>query len=192
MEYVYFVASGLDSKLVKIGKSKTPQKRLHSMQTSNPNLSILALVISDDVINEGNLHAYFSRERERNEWFNFTDEIKELVMALSNPEKHRACADDLRARIKKSGLVRKITFSLQPTKTIQVNVRLTPGDADLIREIAKRLRADKEFRGMLIACLCRQVRPDSRDQEQYVTDLENRIAKLESQRNCTSVGGLNS
>lgn len=70
--YVYFISDGLGH--VKIGIAKDVQKRLYSLQTCNPLLLEIRLVLSvkdmDDARRiEQKLHTIFNESRLRGEWF---------------------------------------------------------------------------------------------------------------------------
>ncbi|ESQ10959.1 MAG: GIY-YIG nuclease family protein [Thiohalocapsa sp. PB-PSB1] len=80
--YVYFIeAIGLDR--VKIGYSDNPEKRLKQLSTGSPvSLSIYARVPGNQVM-EKEIYQRFLHLRVENEWFHFTNEIKEYIEANS-------------------------------------------------------------------------------------------------------------
>ncbi len=78
--YVYFIeAVGLSR--VKIGYSDDPEKRIKQLSTGSPvSLKIYAKVPGNQAM-EKEIHQRFSHLRVENEWFHFTNEIKEYIEA---------------------------------------------------------------------------------------------------------------
>lgn len=78
MKFVYLIKSEslLGDLNYKIGISKTPEKRLKSLQTGNPNkLEIIFLFQTKwNTLLETTLHRTFNIERETGEWFSLTSE----------------------------------------------------------------------------------------------------------------------
>ena len=75
--YVYMITDGEN---VKIGHSKTPYKRMKSLQTGNPKkLSMLYLFNHTGYLFEQYLHYKFKNYKLKNEWFKMSDEIIEYA-----------------------------------------------------------------------------------------------------------------
>jgi len=72
--FVYFIIDR-QRQVVKIGVSQFPQKRLASLQTSNPNPLELALFVTGGYPLEKSLHERYAANRLSGEWFQLTEEI---------------------------------------------------------------------------------------------------------------------
>lgn len=66
--YIYLIQAG-HSGPVKIGVSRTPQKRLRSLQTANAKTLVLRASFFGDAQCEQTIHQYWSRFRLSGEWF---------------------------------------------------------------------------------------------------------------------------
>lgn len=79
--FVYIVKSK-STGLIKIGRTKTPQKRLKEISAYVGDLIVISIIPTDDCIKlEKWFHAEFSSFRERNEWFNIED-VKKLNKSI--------------------------------------------------------------------------------------------------------------
>ncbi len=81
--FVYFIFN-IDSKAIKIGMAKNAEKRLKSMQTSNPiTLELLHTIQLDSVEDalklEYVLHQRFSHLRMNGEWFEANEELRTYI-----------------------------------------------------------------------------------------------------------------
>ena len=78
-ESVYFIVDDT-SNAVKIGRSKSPQKRLEALQSNNPNKIRLAKVIPNSGQRlEIHLQDRFSTAKLNGEWFRLTQEIQDFI-----------------------------------------------------------------------------------------------------------------
>jgi len=75
---VYFIlCESIPEPLVKIGKTTNIKQRVQSISTSTPFLVKLIAICED--IQENELHDKFNHLRYKNEWFKFTEEIREFI-----------------------------------------------------------------------------------------------------------------
>ena len=82
MQYVY-VVEAVGTGLVKIGVSDNPEKRLHSLQTSNPtDLRLLGYCMGSYAIEQA-LHLVLDEYRVRGEWFRNEGKCAQAVKAVS-------------------------------------------------------------------------------------------------------------
>jgi hypothetical protein len=90
---VYFALSGTE---VKIGVSANPLGRIKAMQTTRPDIKLLADIPGDHKT-EADLHLRFQEFRIAGEWFRFTKEIEDfLKKALSIAESEFAIELEVR------------------------------------------------------------------------------------------------
>lgn len=81
--YVYFIQSR--EGLVKIGRSRTPEKRFRVLRCGSPGAVLLG--IRDD-LSESELHARFASSREAGEWFRPSPELLALAVEGSGTTSH--------------------------------------------------------------------------------------------------------
>src|SRR5260370_41757231 len=87
--YVYFI-QGEQTRLIKIGISRNPVKRLEDHQTGSPDkLILLGSVLNYSLLNvesfpspERNLHKQFAEERTHGEWFRPSDRLLAFIKNL--------------------------------------------------------------------------------------------------------------
>jgi hypothetical protein len=72
----YLIGAG---QMVKIGRSRDPERRLRKLQTGSP--SILRLLVVLDGDHEETLHKRFQAEHIQREWFTLSSRIREFVKA---------------------------------------------------------------------------------------------------------------
>lgn len=80
---VYFIADS-ENKYIKIGYTIDIQERLKGLQTSSPLTLYLYKIIPGNTIDEKTLHKEFKEYHLRNEWFNFTNELKDKIDNLNS------------------------------------------------------------------------------------------------------------
>lgn len=73
--YVYFILDKLNN-AIKIGYTTNLETRLMSLRSMNINKLELIYAVEGDVKLELSLHERFSKDRIKNEWFNYSDDIK--------------------------------------------------------------------------------------------------------------------
>src|SRR6267143_784005 len=79
MNALYFI-QGQQTKLIKIGVSKDPMKRLEDHQTSSPDrLTLLGAV---HTYSEKYIHRRFERDRVHGEWFRPSEELLAFIKSL--------------------------------------------------------------------------------------------------------------
>lgn len=79
---IYFILNE-ENQHIKIGYSVNPLKRIKALQTGNSyNLEILT-VIEGDISMEKLLHKKFKNYKIKNEWFQFSEEIKEFIYFIN-------------------------------------------------------------------------------------------------------------
>ena len=77
---VYFIeAIGVDR--IKIGYSDNPDKRLKQLLTGSPLTLELRATMPGSLTTERELHQRFAHLRIENEWFQYTDEIRQYISA---------------------------------------------------------------------------------------------------------------
>jgi Fe2+ or Zn2+ uptake regulation protein len=76
--YVYFIKNE-SGKMVKIGYSKNPEKRLKMLERTLPMSLELVYFMPGSELREKRLHEKFSKYRIKGEWFIFSDEIKQYI-----------------------------------------------------------------------------------------------------------------
>ena len=87
MSFVYFIIESPFTGKVKIGKSDSPQARLKTLQTGNPNkLEIHGVVPCDNAFGlETTLHNKYNSRRLNGEWFTMNkDEIDECIKNIAS------------------------------------------------------------------------------------------------------------
>lgn len=77
-EFIYVIQNSV-TKSVKIGYANNPYRRLAQLQTSNESMLILKGCIKGNVSNERTIQAFFKKYNIFNEWFEFSNPIKEYV-----------------------------------------------------------------------------------------------------------------
>jgi hypothetical protein len=85
MSYVYFIATG-DSRLVKVGVSDDPKRRLLALTTGSPrerDLRLVAVVPGDERFEKA-IHRRFDAQRTVGEWFHLEGELADLVSMLAS------------------------------------------------------------------------------------------------------------
>ncbi len=88
---VYFIQQGLDGP-IKIGKADDVTGRLASLQSANPQLLHIRLILKGGLAREQEFHARFKSHRIWHEWFRPHDEIEDFIM--SHPLEDRSYAWD--------------------------------------------------------------------------------------------------
>ena len=82
VQYVY-VIEAVDTGLVKIGVSDSPEKRINDLQTASPNeLRLLGYCLGSYAIEQA-LHLVLHEYRVRGEWFRNEGQCAEAVKAIS-------------------------------------------------------------------------------------------------------------
>lgn len=82
-------------KVIKFGRSKSPQERLAALQSGNPVLLRLYAAVDWPDVYEGLIHQKFSSKRRLGEWFEVDDEINEFMNAMVyEPDKAKASLGD--------------------------------------------------------------------------------------------------
>lgn len=79
---VYFIESKTTG-LVKIGRSINPKARFASIRTMSPDELVLLGYIPETSVSESDLHRQFSHLRQHGEWFEFGEELHELIGNLN-------------------------------------------------------------------------------------------------------------
>lgn len=79
--YVYFIGN-LQNKVVKIGFSKKPNKRLKQLQTGSPLKLKVIYKTKGSKLKEADLQKKFSKQRTQGEWFSISGELKETLLDL--------------------------------------------------------------------------------------------------------------
>lgn len=82
MSNVYFI-SAPSLRLVKIGTSNSPQKRLQEIQVGSACPVFLAAVVDGGAAVEQSLHSRFAHLRSHGEWFSLAGELAEFIATLS-------------------------------------------------------------------------------------------------------------
>lgn len=77
MGFVYFLL--LDEKYVKIGFSQCPYRRYFEIQAHNPTHLSLIGIMEGSIADERRLHKLFAKQRVRNEWFAYSQQISDFV-----------------------------------------------------------------------------------------------------------------
>jgi hypothetical protein len=85
--YVYFIKTEALPPMVKIGKARSPEDRMATLQTGCPYELILLGTVScrSDMhadAAEKRLHRHFQAERTRGEWFRYTDKVARIIAAV--------------------------------------------------------------------------------------------------------------
>ena len=80
--YVYFILDK-SSNAVKIGHTTNLEIRLMSLRSMNMNKLELIYAIEGDVKLELGLHTRFSKDQIKNEWFNYSNDIKAYIKSRS-------------------------------------------------------------------------------------------------------------
>ena len=75
-EYIYF-AQGQETKRIKIGRSRQPEKRIASLQLSEEATTILKMKGNHNT--EQKLHEQFKHARLHGEWFSPTDDLIQFI-----------------------------------------------------------------------------------------------------------------
>lgn len=76
--FIYFVLDTVNN-AVKIGYSTNPKRRIHNLQSSTINPLKLIHTLQGDVKSEYELQERFWRDKIKNEWFNYSDDIKAYI-----------------------------------------------------------------------------------------------------------------
>lgn len=79
--YVYFIQRA-DGGPIKIGTAERPDRRLQALQAANPDELVIRAVCLGGRAAEQVLHAHFAESRIRNEWFEPTPELTEVLARL--------------------------------------------------------------------------------------------------------------
>ena len=69
-DYLYFIQSDLTG-MIKVGRSKDPQKRLKQLQTGNPNRLKLIASFREKGSEEKYLHEVLNNYKQKGEWFSY-------------------------------------------------------------------------------------------------------------------------
>ena len=85
--YVYFIKNE-SGKMVKIGYSKNPEKRLKMLERTLPMSLELVYFMPGSELREKRLHEKFSKYRIKGEWFIFSDEIKQYIEKVKDHISH--------------------------------------------------------------------------------------------------------
>lgn len=86
VEQVYFIGTGLDGKMIKVGYSLYPEARLKQLQTGHPEpLKILATTPGGRWLEE-KYHSRWKIRRAGGEWFYMGDCIRKEIKRLNNVE----------------------------------------------------------------------------------------------------------
>ncbi len=80
-DQVYFVLD-VDGPYIKIGYSRTPDKRFETMKTDNPHSLEFLFSFRGDRKTEKEIQRRFASIHHRNEWFHAADELYEFINAL--------------------------------------------------------------------------------------------------------------
>ncbi len=80
---VYFLLTE-DEQRLKIGKSKTPRKRIHALRMTSPVWLEIAAIVPGYSNVEWWLHQRFSKHRLHGEWFKYEGDLRETVEALGS------------------------------------------------------------------------------------------------------------
>lgn len=83
--FVYFIVDW-QRRVVKIGVSQSPQKRLKDLQTSNPHPLELAAIVPGGFALERELHERYTAYRLSGEWFQLTQEIMDQIESFKAPQ----------------------------------------------------------------------------------------------------------
>ena len=84
--FIYFVR-GVNSDMVKIGKSKNPLKRLSQLQMGTHELLYIDAMISLNDKYEKIIHKYFEKEHASNEWFFLSDRLNDFICRVWEKQK---------------------------------------------------------------------------------------------------------
>ena len=108
---VYFIlCDSIPEPIVKIGKSTNIKQRVQSISTSTP-FDVRLIALCED-IEEKELHNKFNHLRYKNEWFSFTEEIKEFIKPYEIKIEKRI--KKIVEKVEKSEKPQKITVIKQP------------------------------------------------------------------------------
>lgn len=88
---IYFIQEE-DTKNVKIGYTKDIESRFKGIQACNSSELHLMGVVQGDITAERRLHKKFDKHRIRNEWFKFSDDLKEYI---KDKTKHTQYSKDI-------------------------------------------------------------------------------------------------
>lgn len=78
MVYTYFIQHGEDGP-IKVGQARDPSSRLRALQTGNPVRLYLRAVVRYEIMPEQGVHSHLASSRIHNEWFQLTDEVREVL-----------------------------------------------------------------------------------------------------------------
>lgn len=81
--FVYFIQAQ-DSLAIKIGYAVDVEKRLAALQTGCPEELVVVGSLEGTVIDEKSLHAKFSLDHIRGEWFRASDELVNYILEVSH------------------------------------------------------------------------------------------------------------
>lgn len=83
-QYVYFILAGGNTRRVKIGTGFCPEHRLQKIRLISPvPLRIVARIpCAGSMPVENALHLAFNHARVRGEWFDLTDGLRDLILAV--------------------------------------------------------------------------------------------------------------
>lgn len=119
MSWVYFIKPDGMPGPIKIGVSKSPERRRVQLENSSPvRLKIVALVIGGGLL-ERRFHAHFEHLHERCEWFRFAPELQEMINRI-NCGKFDASQLPAGLRIDGRGIPRPAYFGLQMSYSARV------------------------------------------------------------------------
>lgn len=79
---IYFILNRENSH-IKIGYSNNPMKRLKALQTGNSFELEILTIIDGDISMEKMLHKKFNNFKIKNEWFTYSEEIKEFIFFIN-------------------------------------------------------------------------------------------------------------
>jgi hypothetical protein len=85
-----YIVKTLESNKVKIGVSKTPEKRIKSLQTACPEILQTMAIIDGEEGLEKEFHSYFHKLRLHGEWFEYNKTIPltaQLLHLINNRDK---------------------------------------------------------------------------------------------------------
>jgi hypothetical protein len=91
---IYFIQLIDEPKLIKIGKSKNPEKRIKDIQRSLfSSVKTLCIIKETNAISEQSLHNKFNAIRHKGEWFYPEDKLLEFIESLSRHDSSKSGTD---------------------------------------------------------------------------------------------------
>lgn len=140
---VYFIQSR--EGLVKIGRSRAPEKRLRTLRCASPGAVLLG--IRED-LSESELHARFASSREAGEWFWPSPELLALAVEASGISGHVKTENALVRALRRVGIRQRVVaahlgisesaFSRQLRRPKRMKLSAALAVADLFSEVSGR------------------------------------------------------